>query len=274
MSAGCDLAWTTVAPQWDRLREHVEAMKADLTPLLLDALAIGPGNRVLELGGGTGELAARLAAAVAPGGSLVASDLAPGMVTLLEDRVGRLPGVEVAQLDATNIAQASEQFDAVAFRMGLMLIPEPDTALREILRVLRPGGRLAVAVWGAPQDNPWMTCVGMAAMMHGLVSGGPPVGPGSPFSLADPDELEKLVRGAGYSDVSVRVVDSVVHFPDVETHAAVVGALAPPLAAAFAAAPDDTRAAVRRTLGELTSQYAGPDGIRLPVRAVMCSAQR
>lgn len=266
------MAWTRVAPEWDRLRDHVEAMKTGLTSALVDGLALQAGDSVLELGGGTGELGARLAREVGPDGSMVESDVAPGMVALLRARLAGSPWVEVAELDACELPFGLDRFDAVAFRMGLMLIPEPDTALREIRRVLRPGGRLGVAVWGGPQDNPWMTCVGMAAMMHGLVQGGPPVGPGGPFSLADPDDLEKRVRGAGFTDVSVRIVDDAVRFPDAETHLGVVGALAPPLAAALSSASDEARAKVLGTIGDLTAQYRDGEGVRLPSRALLCLA--
>lgn len=70
--------------------------------------------------------------------------------------------------------------------MGLMFTPQPAVALAEIRRVLRVGGRFAALTWAGIEHNPWMTCVGMAAMMNGVVAGGPPVGPGGIFSLGDP----------------------------------------------------------------------------------------
>ena len=128
-------------------------------------------------------------------------------------------------------------------------------------------------MWGAPPDNPWLTSVGMAAMMHGLVQGGPPVGPGGPFSLADPVDLEKRVRGAGFTDVTVHVVDAVRHFATPEEHFETVGALAPPLAAALGAASDQQRAIVRETVTGLTAQYRDADGLHLPMRALICLAR-
>jgi SAM-dependent methyltransferase len=267
-----DAAWTSVAPNWDRLRDHVEAMKADLTDQLVAGLQPLAGRRVLELGSGTGELAARLAAQTGPAGTVVASDFADGMVELLTRRLAGVPGTEVAKIDAAAIALESGSVDAVVFRMGLMLTPDPDVALAEIRRVLRPGGRAAVAVWGAPQDNPWMMTVGMAAMMHGLVSGGPPIGAGGPFSLADPDDLEKRARNAGFGTVDVWVVESTQHFDSVQEHVQVVSALAPHIAAALSAAAPEALDAVRRTVTELTSQYRDGDGFRIPLRALLCFA--
>jgi hypothetical protein len=130
-----------------------------------------------------------------------------------------------------------------------------------------------VAVWGAPQDNPWLTALGMAAMMHGLVQGGPPIGPGGPFSLADPDDLEKRVRNAGFGDVTVTPVVSTRHFASVDEHFELVSALAPPLAAALAAAPAETAAEVRRTFAGLVAKYVDEEGLHLPVRALSCLAR-
>jgi SAM-dependent methyltransferase len=265
--------WSTVAANWDRHREGVETMKTELTEHLLAELGDLTGARVLELGSGTGELAARLAEAVGPTGHVLARDVAPGMVELERGRLQDLPNAEVARLDAGAIDQPADSFDAVVFRMGLMLVPDPALALEEIRRVLRRDGRLAVAVWGPPQDNPWLTALGMSAVLHGVVPG-PPLGPGTPFSLADPAELEKLVRNAGFGEVTVTSVKSVRRFSGADEHFEMVSVLAPPLAAALGSASAETFAAVRRTFEGLVAQYATEDGaLELPVHALACVAR-
>lgn len=271
MTETCGVDWSAVAPDWDRLRDSIETTKAGLTDRFVAALGPLAGRRVLELGAGTGELAAQLAARVGAGGSVVASDAADGMVKLLTTRVGALPNVEVARIDATGIPLEDDSIDVVAFRMGLMLVPDAAAALQEIRRVLRPGGRFVTAVWGSPQHNPWLTSVGMAAMMHGVVDGGPPVGPGTPFSLADPDALAALVTAAGFADVDVATIDGTRLFRDQDEHFDTVRVLAPPLARALAAAPAEKLAAVRQAVAGLTAQYVAPDGLRIPLRALVCS---
>ncbi len=264
--------WSAVAPAWDRERAGIEEMKADVTSFLLGALDPLDGHRVLELGAGTGELAARLADAVGPAGRVVASDAADGMVALLRARLAGRPNVEVARLDAAAIDRPEAAFDAVVFRMGLMLLPDPDAGLHEVRRVLEPGGRFVGATWTAPQDNPWLTALGMAAMMHGVVQGGPPVGPGGPFSLADPDEVEKRLLVAGFDEVTVTTRDVVRRFADVNEYFAAASTLAPPLAAAVSAATPDQVAAVRRTVDGLLEQFRTDGGLSVPGRAVVWSA--
>jgi SAM-dependent methyltransferase len=263
--------WTELAPAWGRLRGPVESMKTELSARLLDALALMPGETVLELGAGTGEFALTLAERTQPTGRVIASDLASGMVELIETTVAGRDGLEAVRLDASAIDLPDRCVDAVVFRMGLMLIDDPATALAEIRRVARPGGRVAVAVWAGPEHNPWMTSVGMSAMMQGLVSG-PPVGPGSPFSLADPTRLEQLCREAGFADVSVEPVDTVSRFATAEEHLDTVRALSP-LGGVLAAATPDQLAAVRGSVASLTAQYRDGDELAIPGRALLCVAR-
>lgn len=264
----CEM-WSAVAADWDRLGERVETMKTDVTERLLAAAGPLDGRRVLELGAGTGRLSERLADLVGPDGAVVASDGADGMVQVLKERLGRRSGVEVVQADALDLAFDAESFDVVLFRMGLMLASDPAAALQGIRRVLQPGGCFATAVWGPAPANPWLTTVGMAAMMHGLVPGPPPMGPGSPFSLGDPEALAALFVAAGYVDVDVAVVDSVNRLPDTAAHVDMVCALAPPLSAALGTASADQLAAVRRTVGELTAQFRDGGGVAVPMQAVV-----
>jgi SAM-dependent methyltransferase len=265
--------WSDVAQDWDRWRDRIEEGDSGITAALLDAAAPLAGSRVLELAAGTGEVAARIADAVGPDGSVVASDEAEGMVALLTGRLAGLDNVEVRRIDARRIASPDDAYDAVVCRMGLMLVADPTEAATEARRVLRPVGRLAAAVWADPSVNPWLASVGMAAMMHGLVAGGPPTGPGGPFSLADPEAVRALLEDAGFTDVRVDAVDGVRHYDGVEEHLDMGGSLAPPLSAALAAAAPETVTAVRETLRQLTSAYLTDDGgLDLPLRALVASA--
>ena len=266
--------WTAVAAAWDDHVDFVDDHSADATAALVERLAPAPGERVLELAAGPGSLGPMWARLVGPSGSVVLSDVAPGMVAVAERRNAGEPNVTVDLVDASAIDRPDASFDVVACRMGLMFTPEPSAALAEIHRVLRPGGRVGAMTWGGMEHNPWMTCVGMAAMVHGLVSGGPPVGPGGIFSLSDPGQVRTLLEDAGFREVQVEEVDVSFRSPDVDSHVRRVSSLAGPLAAAFAGASEEQLTAVHRTAAELAAPYTTDDGVELPGRIVLATATR
>ena len=263
--------WDGVADAWERHRDHVHGGKAPVTRVMLAALALQPGDRVLELGAGTGDLAVELAAQVGADGAVVATDVSPAMVDVTARTVADLPWASARVADAAHLDAFGSEFDAVVCRMGLMFVEEPIDGLREAHRVLRPGGRLAVAVWDGPQHNAWLTTVGMSALAAGLPFV-PPLGPGGPFALADAARLEQLAAEAGFAGASVDVVDVLMPFADAADQVTVSGSLAPALVPVLEAATEEQLGEVRRLVAEATAQYATPDGLRVPGRALVLSA--
>ncbi|MFL6237967.1 MAG: class I SAM-dependent methyltransferase [Actinomycetes bacterium] len=264
--------WSTVAEGWDAYRDSVERMKTGLSARLLAGLALRQGERVLELGAGTGEFARRLAAEVGEQGHVLATDVAAGMVDLIRATTQDLTNVDVAQADAADTGQPDAAFDAVVFRMGLMFLPEPDVALGEMRRVLRPGGRIGIVTWAGLEHNPWLTTVGMTAMMNGLISGGLPTAPGGPLSLGDPAHLEQLARDAGFDDVSVTSLPVPFELSGVDDHLGHVTSLAPPLKAAYDNASAEQRASWRAALEQATQHFRTDDGETIPGLALLLTA--
>jgi SAM-dependent methyltransferase len=268
-------AWTRVAPAWDAHVAYIDERSDESTSVLLDRVAIRPGDRVLELAAGPGSLGATLSEQTGPSGEVVLSDVSPGMVDVATRRTAALGNVTCRVLDAASIDGADGAFDVVVSRMGLMFLPDPSVGFAEMHRVLENDGRVGVMTWGAMEHNAWMVCVGMSAAIAGIAGDdGPPVGPGGIFSLGDPDHVRTLAVAAGFHDVTVDVLDLMFRAPDLDTHISRVGALAGPLAAAIDSATDDQRAAMRRTAADIARPYETDEGFELPGQVVIVSGRR
>lgn len=174
---------------------------------LVELLAPRPGETVLDLAAGPGDTGFLAAPRLAPGGRLVTSDVAPEMLSAAQRRAAELglEGVEFRVEDAAALSFADRSFDGILCRWGLMLVPDVAAAASEIARVLRPGGRIALAVWTAPEENDWMTAPGRSALELGLVERPDPDAPG-PFRLADDGAVEAALAPAG---LTVEVVEDV-----------------------------------------------------------------
>jgi SAM-dependent methyltransferase len=267
-------AWSAVAPAWDAEVSQRDLPTNDAFARLVESLAVQPGERVLELAAGPGGLGATWARLVGPSGSVLLSDFAPAMVEAARRRNAAYDNVDTAVIDASAIDAPDASFDSVACCMGLMFTPDPSAAFGEIHRVLRPGGRFASLTWGGLADNPWMTIVGMAAMTAGLVTGGPPTGPGGIFSLSDPDHLAALASGAGFGDVAVTALEIPFVAESAEAHLQHVTALAGPLALALQAAPADLYTAFERTALDLAAPYVTATGFAVRGLALLTTGRR
>lgn len=202
--------WGTAAEHWARAAEKDEVgASAEAARWMLRVADLQPGERVLEVAGGAGRVGLQAAAEVAPEGSVLCSDFSPEMVKVARERFEQLgaSNIETRVLDAQDLDLDDTAFDAVLCRFGYMLMPDPPRALRESARVLRPGGRLVLAVWGEAEKNPWLSNLLAAVASH---FSAPPPEPGAPgpFSLGDPAHLRKLLEQAGLAEVEVEEIET------------------------------------------------------------------
>ena len=204
--------WAAVAPGWAEHADYVDARTARLAERLLDLAAPAPGDRVLELACGPGGLGIA-AARRADGIEVVLSDVAAPMVAIAALRAQGLANVRARVLDLEGIDEPDGSFDVLLCREGLMFAADPERAGRELHRVARPGGRVAVSVWGPQERNPWLGIV-FDAMSAQLGEPVPPPGVPGPFSLADAGRLAALLgarrlrgrRGRGAARAAARGV--------------------------------------------------------------------
>jgi SAM-dependent methyltransferase len=175
---------------------------------MIDAIAPQPGQRVLELAAGLGETGLLVAELVAPVGGAIISDQAEAMLAGARERAAAigLSNVEFRVLNAEWIDMPVASVDAVLCRWGYMLMADPSAALAETRRVLRPGGRLALAVWDAIEHNPWARLPALELIERGLSAAPAPGTPG-PFALGSHERVVELLERAGFAEARVEMLD-------------------------------------------------------------------
>jgi len=197
--------WEEAAPGWVRRQDAIRAFGAPVSRWMLEAVSLKPGGRVLELAAGLGETGMLAAEQVAPTGGVIISDQADAMLDGARARAAELgfSNVEFQVLGAEWIDLPLASVDAVLCRWGYMLLADPGAALAETRRVLRPGGRVALAVWDAVQHNPWAVLPMLELRERGLAETPSPAAPG-PFALGESDRVRALLEQAGFAEIDVQ----------------------------------------------------------------------
>jgi ubiquinone/menaquinone biosynthesis C-methylase UbiE len=237
---------------------------------LVNHVETQPGQVILELAAGPGETGFLAAERVGPAGRVISTDLGPAMSEAARRgaKARGLDNVECRVMDAQQIDLPDASVDSVICRFGLMLMPDPPSALSGSRRVLRPDGRLAYAVWGAPDRNPWLTLLVGAVLQNGHQPPGDPFGPGGPFSLAAPERNNELLGAAGFSDVQVEEIAGLMHFADFEDYWELHSQVSGTLALLISSLPGDAVEAIRASLEPMLAPFESGTGYDIPSLAI------
>ena len=190
----------------------VPALFADWAAPVCAAAGLKPGDAVLDVACGTGVLARAAWAGVGPQGRVVGLDCNDGMLEVAAR--GAAP-IEWRLAQAEALPYDADSFDAVVSQFGLMFFEDRVAALKEMRRVLRPGGRLAVAVWGRIEDTPGYAA--MLALLQRLFGDDAANALRAPFALGEIDALRALFGKAGWRDAKVETKNGTARFPSIES---------------------------------------------------------
>jgi SAM-dependent methyltransferase len=292
--------WDAAAPGWVARQESLRRLSEPVSQWMIEAIEPQPGQRVLELAAGLGETGFRVAELVAPIGGVITSDQSEAMLEGARERAAQLGlnNVEFQAFNAEWIDLPLASVDAVLCRWGYMLMADPAVALRETRRVLRPGGRLALAVWDAPARNPWAALPALELRERGLgepIAPGDGVAPGAagksgtrlggtqagdslpsepgPFALGDRARVYDLLEHAGFADAWVDALELTERCASFQEFWDITLDLSRNFHDAVLALPAKRIEQVRSSLQERFAPYTAPDGsLAIPMRTLVAIA--
>jgi SAM-dependent methyltransferase len=194
---------------WARYADIVDIMFDEITQAVLDAAAISTGDRVLDLGCGSGGTTLAIAEKVTPIGSVTAIDVSSPMLERAQHRADAAGIVNATFVlgDASVYPFVEHSFDAMVSRLGAMFFDDPEYTFRRMVPALDSGGRLALGVWRGPSENLW--AMGPVAAAKEFLEMPPRPGPEEPgpFSFADPDRVRSILGVAGLTDIDLAPLD-------------------------------------------------------------------
>jgi SAM-dependent methyltransferase len=254
-------AWERASQGWARQADSVRQEGMPVSRWMLEHAGLQPGMRVLELAAGPGDTGFMAAELISPGGTLLSSDGAEGMLAVARERAAELgiENVDFKQLELEWIDLPTADVDVVLCRWGVMLAVDPAATVGECRRVLKPGGRLVLAVWDSPEHNQAMALPGALLVSLGLSEPMPPGGPG-PFALAAPGALEELLKDGGFVEPRVEQVSIERRYPSVRDWIGETVDLSMMFNRVWSELDGDQRRAVLAEAEQRTRDFRQPDG--------------
>jgi SAM-dependent methyltransferase len=247
--------WDEMASGWEDKREWLLKFTGQIKDWLVDQVQPQPGQSILDIAAGTGDLGFAAAERVGEDGKVLCTDFSPEMLEAARrngERQG-MSNVEYRVLDAERMDLDDDSFDAVLCRWGYMLMADPAAALAETRRVLRDGGTLAFAVWQTPDRNPWAAVPGMTLVQRGHM---PPPEPGAPgiFAMGEAERVVALVTGAGFQEPRLEELAFEWRYSGDDLWETITR-LAGPLATVIKELPEEEQQQTRTAIEENLGQY-------------------
>jgi ubiquinone/menaquinone biosynthesis C-methylase UbiE len=256
---GWDLASSDYDPLW-------QEQLAPARTWMLALASLARGERVLDVACGTGLVTLAAAASVGPGGSVLGTDLSGQMVEVARQRAvaQQVSNVTFQRMDAETLDLPDASFDVVLCSLGLMYVPDAQRAVREWRRVLKPGGRVAIAVWGKRANCGWSPV--FSIVESEVASDVCPLF----FSSGEPDALARLCEDAGFDAIRQRRIPTILCYDDAvaASDAAFVGG---PVALAWSRFDATVRERARTRYREAIEPFRRNHGYRIPGEFVVAA---
>jgi SAM-dependent methyltransferase len=253
--------WEHAATGWGKHAARMREFGMPVSSWMIEHAGLQPGQRVLELAAGPGDTGFLAAELIRPGGTLLSTDAAEPMLEVARARAAELgiDNVEFKRAELEWIDLDTASVDVALCKWGLMFAVDDEAALREVRRVLRPGGRIALAAWDEPAVNAWATIPTHALVELGHTTAPDPDAPGM-FILSAPGRLQELLESAGFLDVVVDSVPTPRSFAGVEEYVSETREISSMFGRIFDPLSESQRAEVVQRIAALAQPHTAADG--------------
>jgi enediyne biosynthesis protein CalE5 len=259
-------SWNTAAGGWKRWSGLIDEATRSVNERLVELAGVKSGDRVLDIACGYGEPSLTAAGVVGPEGSVVATDISPGMLAFGRERAADrgFDNVEFIESDANSLEFPAQSFDAAVSRWGIIFEPDGEGTAALVRRFLKEGARMAISSWGPPERVPFIS-VPMRTALQKLNVPPPPPGTPGPLSRPTPDGLAGLLEGGGFSEVSVDEIEISWELDSAEQVTEYTRDIVAPLTAMVSKHPQEVQQETWAAITDAVREFAGEDGrVRFP----------
>lgn len=252
-------SWDKFSPGWKKWDEIIMDFLKPIGDKMISLLNLKETDRVLDIAAGTGEPGLSIAGRL-KNGKVVITDLSEEMLDIARENAKRkgIRNVDFVSCDVCELPFPDQTFDAISCRLGFMFFPDMQLAAEEMVRVLKPGGKLVTSVWDVAERNFWVTAVGETINRNMQLTPPPPEAPGM-FRCAKPGLIARLLNQAGMKNTTETAVNGKLNTLDADTYWTIMTEVAAPFVAALSKADDAMHAKIRAEVLELINQKF-PDG--------------
>jgi len=267
-------SWNKFSPGWKKWDAFNMEFLKPMGDAITESLHIRITDHVLDIAAGTGEPGLSIAA-IASKGKVTGIDVAEDMLTIAQENAAArgLSNYNTLVADICELPFQQETFDAISCRMGFMFFPDMQLAADEMYRVLKPGGRLATAVWSVPAQNDWVTVIMSVIGKH--IPMPPPV-PGAPgmFRCGTPGLIANILKQSGFRNIQESEIVSKVDYKSFDLYWQMMLEVAAPIVAAMAGASETTINTIKTEVEELFKSKNPDGGARLNFGALVIYGEK
>lgn len=269
-------AWNESAPYWQKYRRVIAQMFQPLSKAMIEEAQIARGQTILEVAAGTGEPSLSIAHLCGPSGWVACTDIAATMLAAAkaDALLGKIRNVHFVQCSGDWLPFRSSSFDAAVSRLGIMFFSDPPQSVRQMLHVLKPGAKLAFAVWHRSKGNPFFYLPNQILARHLETPAFDPEAPG-PFRYSPPGKLANLLERAGAADVRERAlkfrIEASIPLDDFWT---LRSEMSETIRGRIGSLSAEKRSVVAQEVREAAREFFANDRISFPAEALLVSGRR